>query len=227
ITFTTPFAEDPITGHAFSSRRINEVVPGKVYALSGYEFTEYYFVVSDDGQELIGIDAGTRPDSAKAAYEALRAYAPHLPEITTILITHAHWDHVGGHRYFRTLNPRLKIYARNNYQEEVARDLNGPGVLFSRRFFGSRFDAEDVRTFKPDGTIADHTELTIAGTRVEAIPVQGGETPDALFFYLPDHGVMFVGDFIMPYLGAPFIEEGNLHGLLDAIDIVVEKNPRR
>jgi alkyl sulfatase BDS1-like metallo-beta-lactamase superfamily hydrolase len=37
---------------------------------------------------------------------------------------------------------------------------------------------------------------------------------------------MFVGDFIMPYLGAPFVAEGDLQGLLDAIDIVVEKNPQ-
>ena len=32
---------------------------------------------------------------------------------------------------------------------------------------------------------------------------------------------MFVGDFIMPYLGAPFVEEGDFQGLLDAIDILV------
>jgi hypothetical protein len=37
---------------------------------------------------------------------------------------------------------------------------------------------------------------------------------------------MFVGDFIMPYLGAPFVPEGDLQGLLDAIDIVVQENPR-
>ncbi|MGH8501560.1 MAG: hypothetical protein ACREVE_03640 [Gammaproteobacteria bacterium] len=43
---------------------------------------------------------------------------------------------------------------------------------------------------------------------------------------MPDDGVMFVGDFIMPYLGAPFVEEGNLQGLLDAIDVVAQKNPR-
>jgi alkyl sulfatase BDS1-like metallo-beta-lactamase superfamily hydrolase len=30
----------------------------------------------------------------------------------------------------------------------------------------------------------------------------------------------------MPYLGAPFVEEGDFQGLLDAIDIVVQKNPR-
>jgi alkyl sulfatase BDS1-like metallo-beta-lactamase superfamily hydrolase len=30
----------------------------------------------------------------------------------------------------------------------------------------------------------------------------------------------------MPYLGAPFVQEGDLQGLADAIDIVVEKHPR-
>ena len=48
ITLNTPFSEDAATGHTFASRRISEVVPGHVYALTGFEFTEYYFVVSDD-----------------------------------------------------------------------------------------------------------------------------------------------------------------------------------
>jgi glyoxylase-like metal-dependent hydrolase (beta-lactamase superfamily II) len=225
ITLTTAFAEDLATGHTFSPKRIAEIVPGKVYSLSGYEFTEYYFVVSDDRRELISIDAGTRPDSARAAYEALRAYAPRLPELTTVLVTHAHWDHVGGHKYFRSLNPRVKFYARENYREELSTVLNAPGRL-GEIFFGSRFDLEDVRSFKPDSTIDGRTEIKIGGTRIEFIPVQGGETHDALFVHLPDHNVMFVGDFIMPYLGAPFVEEGSLDGLLDAIDVVAQKNPR-
>src|SRR5712691_1168127 len=138
ITLITPFSEEVASGHAFSPRRIAEIVPGRVYALSGFEFTEYYFVVSDDGRQLIGIDAGTRPDSAKAAYEALRAYAPNLPDLTTVFITHSHWDHVGGHAYFRALNPRLRFYARSNYQEEIARAVDGPGN-FGKQFFGERF----------------------------------------------------------------------------------------
>src|SRR5271156_6844184 len=129
ITLITPFSEDVASGHTFSPRHIAQIVPGRVYALSGFEFTEYYFVVSDDGRELIGIDAGTRPDSAKAAYEALRAYAPGLPELTTVFITHAHWDHVGGHAYFRGLNPHLRFYARSNYREEVASELDAPAVF--------------------------------------------------------------------------------------------------
>ena len=224
ITLTTSFSEDAATGNAFVPRRISEIVPGRVYALSGFEFTEYYFVVSDDRRELIGIDAGTRPDSAKAAYEALQAYAPGLPELTTVFITHSHWDHIGGQTYFRSLNPRVKFYARSNYEEEIA--LGNAGDIFRKQFFGARFNFDDVRSFKPDVTIDRRTEVKIAGTRIELIPVQGGETHDAMFIHLPDLGVMFVGDFIMPYLGAPFLEEGDLQGLLDAIDIVVQKNPQ-
>src|SRR5256884_1885657 len=225
VVLTTPFSEDPLSGHAFASRRIAEIVPGRVYALSGFEFTEYYFVVSDNRRELIGIDAGTRTDSAKTAYEALRAYAPNLPELTTIFVTHSHWDHIGGQTYFRGLNPKPRFYARSNYQEEIAGEINGPESI-AKHFFGERFNLEDVRNFRPDATVDRPTELKVGGTRIDLLPVHGGETRDAMFIHLPDLGVLFVGDFIMPYIGAPFVVEGDLQGLLDAIDVVVEKNPR-
>jgi len=225
VTLTTPFSEDSLSGHAFAARSISEVVPGSVYALSGFEFTEYYFVVSQDRRELIGIDAGSSADAAKAAYEGLRAYAPNLPPLTTILVTHSHWDHIGGHRYFHGLTPQPRFYAKSNYQEEIDGELNAPESV-GKTFFGMRFNLDDVRSFKPDATIEDPTVLTIGGTRVELIPIQGGETPDAMFIHLPELGVLFAGDFIMPYIGAPFVNEGDIQGLLDAIDVVVQKNPR-
>ncbi len=174
---------------------------------------------------MIGIDAGTRADSAKAAYEALRAYAPHLPALTTIFITHSHWDHIGGHEYFRGLDPKPRFYARSNYSEEIAGELNVPDSV-AAHFFGSRFNLNDVRNFKPDTTIDRPTNLKIGGTSIELIPIHGGETADAMFIHLPDLGVLFAGDFIMPYIGAPFVAEGDVQGLLDAIDVVVQKNPR-
>jgi glyoxylase-like metal-dependent hydrolase (beta-lactamase superfamily II) len=225
VALITPFTEDPLSGHAFAPRRIVEIVPDRVYALSGFEFTEYYFVVSGDRRQLIGIDAGTRADSAQTAYEALRAYAPNLPQLTTIFVTHSHWDHIGGQTYFRGLNPKPRFYARSNYQEEIAGEINAPESI-GKHFFGERFNLEDVRNFKPDATIDRPTEQKIGGTRIELIPVHGGETHDAMFIHLPDLGVLFVGDFIMPYIGAPFVVEGDFQGLLDAIDIVVQKNPR-
>jgi len=225
ITLATPFSEDRVSGHAFAPRRIVEVVPGWVYTLTGFEFTEYYFVVSKDRNQLIGVDAGSRPDSAKTAYEALQAYAPGLPPLTTVFITHAHWDHVGGHSYFGSLSSHPKFYGRANYQEEFAREFNGPDV-FGKEFFGERFNTEDVRSYKPDIAIDERTDLNIGGTKFELIPVRGGETHDAMLIYLPDEKVMFMGDVIMPYLGAPFAQEGDLEGLFDAIDVIVSRNPQ-
>jgi glyoxylase-like metal-dependent hydrolase (beta-lactamase superfamily II) len=225
IVLATPFSEDAASGHMFVPRRIAETVPGRVYALSGFEFTEYYFVVSADRRQLIGIDAGTRPDFAKTAYEAVRTYATGLPPLTTILVTHAHWDHVGGHRYFRGLNPQPRFYGRGNYQEDFEREFNGPGI-FAKQFFGEKFSIDDVTSYKPDVTIDTRTNVEIGGSKFELIPIHGGETRDGMFIYLPEEKVMFMGDCIMPYLGAPFDEDGDLQGLLDAIDVVVNRNPQ-
>lgn len=223
--FTTPFVEDPSNGHTFTARSIREVIPGTVYCLSGFEFTEYYFVVSADRHELIAIDAGTRSDAARAAYETLRAHVPSLPTLTTVFVTHAHWDHVGGHRYFRSLNPTVRFYSRSNYQEELSYDaLGDPEML--QRFFGEKFRLDDVLSYKPDVLIDRPSEVVIGGTRFRLVPTRGGETNDALLVHMLNEGVLFVGDILMPYLGAPFLSEGTAHGLVEAIDQVSLLKPR-
>jgi glyoxylase-like metal-dependent hydrolase (beta-lactamase superfamily II) len=224
-TFTTPFSEDAAAGHSFSPRSIREVVPDTVYVLSGFEFTEYYFVVSADRRELIAIDAGTRADTARAAHEALRARVPSLPPLTTVLVTHAHWDHVGGQRYFRSLNPSPRFIGNSNYKDELAHDaMANPAIL--QRFFGKEFQLPDVLNYRPDVAIDRPTELIVGGTRFELLPTRGGETDDALLIHMPEQGVLFVGDILMPYLGAPFVEEGSVDGLLAAIDQVHALKPR-
>ena len=223
--FTTPFSEDGAGGHAFSPRSIREIVPGTVYVLSGFEFTEYYFVVSADRRELIAIDAGTRADSARAALDALRARVPTLPPLTTVLVTHAHWDHVGGQRFFRSLEPQPRFIGRGNYRDELARDgmANLAGL---KLFFGKNFSLEDVLAYRADVAVDRPTDLTIGGTHFQLLPARGGETDDAMLIHLPEYGVLFVGDILMPYLGAPFLEEGSLDGMLAAIDQVHALKPR-
>ncbi|HJV62078.1 MAG TPA: MBL fold metallo-hydrolase, partial [Albitalea sp.] len=175
--------------------------------------------------ELIAIDAGTRADAAREAHEALRALVPNLPPLTTVFVTHAHWDHVGGQRYFRGLSPAVRFVGRANYAEELAHDA-GVERAGLRPFFGEGFHLEDVLAYKPDVTIDRPTEMNIGGTRFALLPARGGETGDAMLIHLPESGVVFVGDVLMPYFGAPFVEEGSIDGMLAAIDQLHALKPR-
>jgi glyoxylase-like metal-dependent hydrolase (beta-lactamase superfamily II) len=225
VTLSTPFAVDAHNGHTFAAKTVREVVPGKVFVLTGFEFTEYYFIISDDGKELVSIDAGTRLDTARTAYEALKARVPNLPPLTTVFVTHAHWDHVGGNRFFRSVSPNVKFYGRGNYAAEQERQSSAPS-RYGSRFFGEAFDNKEVRDYKPDVAVNAATEVRVGGTRFELIPAAGGETEDALMINMPNEGVMFIGDVVMPYIGSPFVEEGNLDGMFQAIDVIARKNPR-
>jgi glyoxylase-like metal-dependent hydrolase (beta-lactamase superfamily II) len=226
ILLTTPYAVNATKGHTFYPKRLREIVPQKVFNLSGFEFTEYNFIVSKDGKELIAIDAGTRPDSAQAAYEFLRKSVPNLPPLTTVFVTHAHWDHIGGHHYFRHLGTPVKFYARDTFRKELDVIRKGSQEFPYSYFFGSNYKDEFIADFKPDVEIGQRAEVTVGGTHFELIPIPGGETVDGMFIHVPEHDVLFVGDFIMPFIGAPFFEEGNLPGLIGAIDIVVSLNPK-
>jgi glyoxylase-like metal-dependent hydrolase (beta-lactamase superfamily II) len=224
VVFTTPFSESAADGHQFSPPAIRELVPGSVYLLSGFGFTEFYFIVSADHKQLISIDAGSRSDDVQHALDALRARVPGLPPVTTVFVTHAHWDHVGGQQYFRGLSPAVRFVGRGSYSAELANDVGGDASV-PKLFFGNKFRIEDVLAYKPDATIDRTTEMVIGGTRFLLSPTQGGETGDAMLIQMPDSNVLFAGDVFMPYFGAPNIAEGSVDGMLKSIDQIVAMHP--
>ena len=203
-------------GFRFRPRRLIEPVPG-VHVAQGFDFGDIAFVSTDDG--LVAIDAGTTEENARAALAAVRRVTS--APISHVILTHAHWDHIGGLRALTA--PGTRVIAQAAFAHEL-RLVNETGVPF-RYFFGT---ANNTRGYDvaPDQLIREPQTLTIGGTKFGLYPVRGGETADALLVHLPDKGVLFVGDVFMPYLGAPFVAEGSADGLFDAMTTIRSLGPR-
>src|SRR5580700_2013534 len=89
-------------GFRFTSPRILRPEPG-IQVVQGYDFADLAFITTSDG--TIAIDAGTTPDRVKAALGGLDP--PADSAISHLILTHAHWDHIGGADALRGPGTRL------------------------------------------------------------------------------------------------------------------------
>jgi glyoxylase-like metal-dependent hydrolase (beta-lactamase superfamily II) len=199
-------------GFRFVPPAIAEVADG-VHVAQGYDFSDIAFVRTSTG--VIAIDAGSTPDNTAAALAAYRDVT--TDPITHVVITHGHWDHVGG--LAALLAPGTQVVARSDVDHRQSVRPPWPRFLPA---------GENLRGLErePDQLIDAPTTLRIGGLDVELIPVSGGETTDALLVHVPARGVLFVGDIMMPYLGAPFFGEGSPDGLIEGMREVERLAPR-
>ncbi|MFY0679618.1 MAG: MBL fold metallo-hydrolase [Thalassovita sp.] len=203
-------------------RELNEVIPGKVFSLFGFGFSDVHFVLSDDGSQLIAVDAGTHPQSLREAHEMLLEYHPDLPKIGTMITTHAHWDHIGGFHYLKEHNPNITIMGRENYHGTLDRVQRSHSY---HQFRGAGFSNAQVADYHPDVAIDTAQFVTVGGSRIELIPQGGGETEDALLVYFTATKTLFVGDVLMPYYGEPWVEEGSLDKAVTTMEAMIARNP--
>ncbi|MEM9193296.1 MAG: MBL fold metallo-hydrolase [Myxococcota bacterium] len=195
-----------------------------VHVAQGFDFGDIVFIETSEG--LVVVDAGTTNDNASAAIQALRASGVDAP-VHTMVLTHAHWDHIGGVDALRA--PTTRVIGQANFAEELA-IVNGAtrstGWFFGTDHTGGRSPDEPLFTVMPDMLVEEPTTVVVGGREFRLIPVRGGETEDALLIHLVDDNLVFVGDAFMPYLGAPFVGEGDPEELLNVIDLLLEIAPR-
>ena len=82
---------DGMRGFRFGEKRLVREAEG-VYVAEGYDFSNLVFFVSPE--MVVAVDAGTTEESAREAVAALRQVT--RAPIKYIILTHGHWDHVGG-----------------------------------------------------------------------------------------------------------------------------------
>ncbi len=213
--FTTDHWINAKDGFRFRPPRLVEMAP-KIYVAQGYDFGDLAFVLTGDG--IVAIDAGTSETNARAAVTALRRIS--RQPITHLILTHAHWDHIGGLNAVKEAG--TQVIAQAKFANEL-KLVNETGVSF-RYFFGA--DGHEPYKLVPDRLVSRRETLTVGEIEFVLYPARGGETEDALLIHLPASGVVFVGDAFMPYLGAPFLPEGSAEGLFETITLIRSLNPR-
>jgi len=202
-------------GYRFVLPKLVEMAP-RIYVAQGYDFADFAFVLTDDG--IVAIDAGTAATHVEAALVELRKISQ-LP-ITHVILTHAHWDHIGGLEALA--EPGVQIIASARYADEL-QIVNDTGIQFG--FFRAAIEDKQPFTLRPNRLVSAPECVTVGGVEFGLIPVAGGETSDGLLIHLPASGVVFVGDVSMPQLGAPFLPEGSLEGLLDTFGVIQGLEP--
>ena len=202
-------------GFRFTSPRILRPEPG-IQVAQGYDFADLAFITTSDG--VVAIDAGTTQDRVKAALGDLDP--PADGAISHLILTHAHWDHIGGADALR--GPGTRVIAQAGFPAGLDRQ-QGDRPRF-RYFTGAAGNVPPAVV--PDQLISQPTPLTVGGTELVLYPAPGGETADALMVHLPASGVLFTGDVLMPYLGQPFAAEGSPEGLLQALAFIGSLRPR-
>jgi len=205
----------PEDGFRFTKPTLVREAEG-IYVAEGFDFGNIAFLVNEAG--VVAIDAGTTEETARAAMKALRQVT--RAPVRYVIVTHSHWDHVGGMAAVREAG--TVVIARANSAQELAR------MRSSQQSFSWFFGTRPVGLQVPGARLVTGEEvLRHGGLEIRVLPVSGGETADALFVHLPQHQLLFVGDAFMPYVGPPLLSEGSPEGYLEALALVRSLAPRR
>lgn len=172
-----------------------------------------WYLVEDEGR-LTVVDAGV-PLSWRSLVEAVGRIGRSLDDVAAVVLTHAHFDHIGAAERIRTtLHVPVHVHINDvpltRHPTQYARERSPlyyiatrpkalpvvAGFVKTRAFFPKPIGA--VETFGDEGTLA------VPGSpRIVPTP---GHTIGHVSFHLPDRDVLIAGDAVVtfnPYTGEP------------------------
>ncbi len=202
-------------GFRFTSPGVYQPEPA-VRVLQGHDFAD--FALISTGAGIVAIDAGSTAPRVRTALAGLGLADDQ--QVTHLILTHAHFDHVGGIDALR--GPGTQVITHARFPEELRRQ-RGSTLPFGW-FLGEGGSLD--HHIAPDRLVSEPEVISAAGLELALYPTPGGETSDALMIYLPSSGLLFTGDVMMPYLGAPFFAEGSPDGLLETLTFIRQLRPR-
>ncbi len=170
----------------------------QVYALADglfaiaepYQWQEVisYLIVGQDRALLF--DSGNGMGDIRAVVDRLT----NLP--VTVLASHSHIDHVGGHWQFADIlapdTPFTRQRAKGRANAAV-REEASPEALCRPLPVGISADTHHIKPFHVVSHVVDGTRIDLGG-RVLKVMMIPGHTPDSLALFDPSEGRLFTGD---------------------------------
>lgn len=183
----------------------------------------FVYALECDGGVML-VDAGWGGERSLHRLESgLAALGHSLADVVGVLITHNHSDHYGLAARLQAesgawlaMHPadaaqlQLRYGPREHFRAVLGHWLRSCGVpeelvgeLASAAMYG-----DGVEIVEPDRPVVHGDELRLGGRRIEVIHTPG-HTPGHLVFALPDEGVLFTGDHVLPRI-TPNVSAGPL-----------------
>ncbi len=144
--------------------------------LGGMLSTNCYTLVNQESREALIIDPAARGDFL------IKQCADQNYKPVGILLTHGHFDHIGGLKELIDYYKDIKVYAGADEADLLARpEINLSNIL-----------KEPIST-KADVYVNDGDELELLGTKIKCLHVPG-HTKGGICYYVAEENAVFSGD---------------------------------
>ena len=169
-----------------------EKIDNETFAISEYghgEETHCYLLLGTERAVLI--DTGLGVVNIKSIVNSITS----LPVL--VITTHVHWDHIGGHKYFRDFAVHEKEIAWISKNFPIPLKMVKENLTRKPCDFPSGFSIESYQVFQgmPSFTMRDGDIIELGNRRLQVLHTPG-HSPGHCCFYEKERGYLYSGDLI-------------------------------